>query len=260
MRAAPPPCVDAHLFVPNRRTTHRWHGDRPVRTALLARSALIVGAVLVAVGTVNSLDSGPGGPSGAGTAPETSSPTQSEADPDAETAVAAPSASVPPVQIASASGAPSAGQRPAAPVSVQYPRLGAELPITPTGVATDGQMEIPVDAAEAGWYRYGTAPGAGTGSAVIAAHAGSEETPEGPLYAIREAEPGDEVTVTDEEGAVHAYEVTSVEQLGKEGLDFTPYFARSGPERLVLITCGGQWLPENRSYADNIIVVAVPVR
>ncbi|WP_422116454.1 class F sortase [Brachybacterium sp. UNK5269] len=161
--------------------------------------------------------------------------------------------------VVSAADLPSAEQDArSVPVRIQYPGLGADLPITPTGVAEDGQMEIPADAADAGWYRFGQAPADDAGSTVIAAHAGSEETPEGPLYALRAAEVGDEVTVTDQEGTRHTYAVTSVERLGKDGLDFTPYFTRTGPERLVLITCGGQWLPERGSYADNVIVVAEP--
>lgn len=250
---------------------------------LVTRAVLVAGAALVVVGTATSVDSGTSGPEGTASVPGAPGPAAAPApsdggirsgpEADAETAPgpdsgpgsspsAAPSAAqVPEVQIESAAGVPSGDEPPTtAPARIQYPRLGAELPISPTGVADDGQMEIPADAAEAAWYRYGPAPGAGAGSAVIAAHSGSEATPEGPLYAIRNARAGDEVTVIDQDGTAHVYEVTSVEQLGKNGLDFSPYFTRAGPERLVLITCGGQWLPERGSYADNIIVVAEPAR
>ncbi|MGD6979179.1 MULTISPECIES: class F sortase [Citricoccus] len=157
----------------------------------------------------------------------------------------------------------SAALRPAAPVPapvrLDYEAIGAQMTVVPTGVAGDGQMEIPEDASIAAWYRFGPAPADGEGNTVIAAHAGSEHTPEGPLYALRTARTGDTVRVGDESGRWHAYRVTQVERLGKDGLDFTPYFTRSGPERLVLVTCGGQWLPERQSYADNIIVVAESV-
>jgi hypothetical protein len=33
-------------------------------------------------------------------------------------------------------------------------------------------------------------------------------------------------------------------------------FARDGPPRLTLITCGGPFLPEFGSYRDNVVVVA----
>ena len=146
-----------------------------------------------------------------------------------------------------------------APVRVDYEAIGADLPVVPQGVTGDGQMEIPEDAATAGWYRFGPVPADGEGNTVIAAHAGSEHTPEGPLYRLRDARPGDAVAVVDGSGRTHAFRVASVEHRDKDGLDFTPYFARSGPLRLVLVTCGGQWLPERQSYADNIIAVAEAV-
>lgn len=120
-------------------------------------------------------------------------------------------------------------------------------------------MDIPDDAAQAAWYEYGKAPADQVGTTVISAHAGSQETPVGPLYALKDSRPGEEVTVLDEAGVAHHYEVTQVEQLGKDGLDFAPYFERTGKHRLVLITCGGQWIDERGSYADNIIVVAEPL-
>lgn len=161
----------------------------------------------------------------------------------------------------SAAGVPS--EDPAAqsmaPIRLEYPRLDVQMPVAATGVAEDGQMAIPEDAGTAAWYRHGPAPGSDSGTTVIAAHAGSAETPEGPLYSLRTARSGDVVTVEDGGGGRHEYRVTSVERLGKDGLDFTPFFDRAGPQRLVLITCGGQWLPERNSYADNIIVVAEPL-
>jgi hypothetical protein len=37
-------------------------------------------------------------------------------------------------------------------------------------------------------------------------------------------------------------------------------FAREGPPRLTLITCGGPFLAEFGSYRDNVVVVAEPLR
>jgi sortase (surface protein transpeptidase) len=152
-----------------------------------------------------------------------------------------------------------ATERAPAPVRLSYPRIHAEMPVVPTGVADDGQMEIPEDAGTAGWYRFGQAPADARGTTVIAAHAGSEQTPTGPLYALRGARTGDRVEVRDAAGTQRAYRVAAVEQRGKDGLDLTPYFTRDGAPRLVLVTCGGRWIAERGSYADNIIVVAEPL-
>lgn len=144
------------------------------------------------------------------------------------------------------------------PVSVEYPGIGASMPVEPTGVAEDGQMEIPPDAATAGWYRYSATPADGDGTTVIAAHNASPETLDGPLNSLKEARIGDEVQLRTETGAAVTYHVSEVENLGKDGLDLSPYFTRAGGHELVLITCGGRWLPEQGTYSDNVVVTAQP--
>lgn len=146
------------------------------------------------------------------------------------------------------------------PVRLDYPGIDAQMPVEARGVDGDGEMDIPRDASTAAWYEYGPAPGQDRGSTVIAAHAGSEETPVGPLHGLGDAAPGDVVEVEDDDGEVHSYRVSEVEQIGRRGADLEPYFDRQGPHRLVLFTCGGEWLPEAGRYADNIIVVAEPLR
>ena len=145
------------------------------------------------------------------------------------------------------------------PTALVYPTLGIDMPVVPTGVSEDGQMEIPGDAGTAGWYRYGVAPADGMGRTVIAAHNGSPETPVGPLDAISGSRPGDEVRVVDQAGDHHGYRVTSVEHLDKHDVDFGPYFSRTSAPTLVLVTCGGRWLPEEDTYSDNVIVIAEPL-
>jgi len=145
------------------------------------------------------------------------------------------------------------------PVTLRYEAIGATMPIDPVGVAPDGQMEIPEDALRAGWYRYAASPAAEAGAVVVAAHAGSFVTPRGPLYDLRNARQGHLVELTDAAGVTTTWEVTAVEQLGKVTIDFSRYFDRSGPRRLVLITCGGRWDAARQSYDDNIIVTAEPV-
>ena len=236
-------------------------GRRPRRGSRTAGPVLAALAVAVALAGAGCAPAGVGeSPSSApvAAAPPSPAPTASFAAPadadDAGTGLSASRAGTAPVPVAPAALRP---VTPApAPVRLDYAAIGAEMPVVPTGVAGDGQMEIPEDASLAAWYRFGPAPADGEGNTVIAAHAGSEHTPEGPLYRLRDARPGDAVAVVDGSGQTHVFKVVSVERRGKDGLDFTPYFARSGPPRLVLVTCGGQWLPERQSYADNIIVVA----
>lgn len=226
----------------------------------------IVGLALVVVLAVSGCtpDGGtPDVPEAAVSAPDesagSSASTAPEAPGQADTSSSAEDSAADPAEVPVQSSALGQVESAPEPVQISYPDIDAELPVQPRGVADDGQMDIPDDAAQAAWYEYGKAPADGVGTTVITAHAGSEETPIGPLYALKDSRPGEEITVEDESGDEHRYAVTSVEQAGKDGLDFAPYFERAGEHRLVLITCGGQWIPEQNSYADNVIVVAEPV-
>ncbi len=145
------------------------------------------------------------------------------------------------------------------PARVAVPARGLDAPVEPVGAAPDGPLAIPDDVERAGWYRFGPVPGE-PGSAVVAGHVDDAEQGLGAMAALREAEPGDEVVVTDAAGAATRWRVVSRESLDKQALPVDVLFRRDGPPRLTLVTCGGPFLPEVGGYRDNVVVVAEPVR
>jgi sortase (surface protein transpeptidase) len=127
------------------------------------------------------------------------------------------------------------------------------------GVSPDGQMALPEDVDRVGWYRFGPAPGE-DGSAVLAGHVDHREQGLGALAPLRTTEAGDVVVVTDATGRESRWQVVSRELITKQALPLDSIFGREGLPRLVLVTCGGPFLPEFRSYRDNVVVVAEPIR
>ena len=177
-----------------------------------------------------------------------------------EEALAAPGSTPPPgpgpsVPVRDAAPAPPAAVVP--PVRVELPARGLDVPVDPVGTAPDGQMAVPDDVDRAGWYRFGPAPGA-PGSAVVAGHVDDVEQGLGALAALRAAEPGDEVLVTDAAGTVTRWRIAGRELLDKGALPVEDLFRRDGPPRLTLVTCGGPFLPDVGGYRDNLVVVAEP--
>jgi sortase (surface protein transpeptidase) len=146
-----------------------------------------------------------------------------------------------------------------APGRLTIPDLGVDAPVHPVGVAADGQMEIPADVARVGWYRFGPVPG-NPGNAVLAGHVDDAEQGLGALAALREVAVGTEVLVTDAAGVTSRWRVVSRQLIGKQALPTEDLFARTGPPRLVLVTCGGPFLAGTGHYRDNVVVVAEPVR
>ena len=138
------------------------------------------------------------------------------------------------------------------------PARGIDAPVDPVGVEPQGEMTLPADVDRVGWYRFGPVPGAAEGTAVVAGHVDDAEQGLGALAPLRTAEPGDEVLVEAADGAVTRWTVGSRERIEKPGVPLGDLFARTGSPQLVLITCGGPFDAELRSYRDNVVVVATP--
>ena len=145
-----------------------------------------------------------------------------------------------------------------APVRVQVEGTGIDLEVVPVGVEDNGAMTIPDNHVQAGWYRYGPAPGSDSGSSVLAAHVDSR-TEVLPIAGLKNVAPGTRVTVTREDGSQVAYQTQKVENIAKRSLDGHRLFDRTGDHVLKLVTCGGKWLDTENDYEDNVVLTATPV-
>ncbi|GEN81261.1 class F sortase [Actinotalea fermentans] len=176
----------------------------------------------------------------------------------APTPAPAPPADVPDVPVSAATLPPAEQVVP--PTGLAIDALGIALPVEPVGVQPDGQMEIPPQAEVAGWYRFGAAPGDPDGTVVIAAHVDSVASAGlGPFAKLGDLAVGDAVSVTRADGAVVTYAVTGRSSVAKPEVAWGDVFLRDGGPRLVLVTCGGVWHQDRRSYSDNVIVTAEPI-
>jgi hypothetical protein len=145
----------------------------------------------------------------------------------------------------------------AEPVGLTIAKIGLKAkPVRSVGLESDGQLEIPSEK-EIGWYRYGQAPGE-VGSTVLAAHV-SWNGSLGPFADLATIEPGDRINVQLSDGGSRTYEAIERNQYNKGELPAERIWTRSGPESLVLITCGGEFNPAIKRYYDNIVIYAVPV-
>ncbi|MHA3704458.1 class F sortase [Jatrophihabitans sp. YIM 134969] len=144
------------------------------------------------------------------------------------------------------------------PVRLRVPSLAIDAPVDTVGLDADGAMELPEQVDRVGWYRYGASPASTQGATVIAGHVDDAVQGEGAMFDLREAEVGDPVQLTAEDGTVLTYRVASREEFDKRGVPLDALFSSTGPARLVLITCGGEFDRAARSYEDNIVVTALP--
>ncbi len=137
----------------------------------------------------------------------------------------------------------------ATPKRVRLARLGVDAPVSAVGIDTkSGALGIPSDIGRVGWWRDGAAPGDDHGTVLIAGHVDSAKDGAGAFYALKSARRGDVIRLDS-----RRYRVTSVRRVRKQALPSSIY-SRTGPARLVLVTCGGPF--DGRHYRDNVIVTA----
>jgi sortase (surface protein transpeptidase) len=220
---------------------------RTQRATVTAAITLVVAAVTAASAAwalANGPDASPEAPTGFGsTELGDSQPRSPEQGPSRA-----------PAQQASA-GAARSGQS-APPDRVEIPALGVGAPIVPTGVTKAGNAQIPRDGDVVGWYEFGSAPGAVRGNAVLIGHRDTDAEGPGALFDLDLLTPGATISVSAGRQTID-YRVIALRSVEKAGLPAS-LFRRTGPPRLVVITCGGAFLPESGGYQENLYAVAVP--
>jgi len=144
------------------------------------------------------------------------------------------------------------------PVALHLPTLQLSSTVMEV-VAVDGVLQVPADPLKVGWW-IGSAPaGSSTGTTVIDGHIDSAAAGLGVFAHLTDLEDGDLVVVDLASGATVTYQVQARRTYRKtDGLP-AEIFDSAGPARLVLITCGGQFDTDRKSYDDNVIVFANPI-
>lgn len=231
-------------------------------------AAAVAAAVLAGVSTawltrpVGSAEPAAAFPTRAVTTPATPVPGDAGAKTSAS---ASPGTSVPPTALPSIRvhpAAPPAGgagrSRWPAPTALTISGLDLRMKIMPVGIAQDGQMALPTSPADIGWYEYGPRPGE-PGATVLAGHLDSPDYGTGPLARLSGIQAGERVTIT-ASGQTTTYAVSSVTRYEKTQLDLAALFRREGADVLHVVTCAGTFDRETRSYDENVVVVARPLR
>jgi sortase (surface protein transpeptidase) len=141
------------------------------------------------------------------------------------------------------------------PATIRIPAIGVQAPVIQLGLQSDGDLEVPTDFGDTGWWSGGARPGA-VGASVIAGHVDSKSGP-AVFYRLRDLEPGDLVHVSDALGASVTFEVEELEQHPKDEFPTEKVYDSAGFwPMLRLVTCAGSFDQSTGHYRDNTIVYA----
>lgn len=145
-----------------------------------------------------------------------------------------------------------------APIGLRIDRLSVDAPVGAYGVnQRTGQMAVPNNVTDVGWYKFGPSPGE-PGSAVLAAHVDLANSGPGVFFDLQTLEAGDQVVVLREDGSEDQFRVVARTTYEKDDLPLEVIFSREGPPVLTLITCGGGFNTNLSRYDSNVVVFAVP--
>ena len=141
----------------------------------------------------------------------------------------------------------------APPVQLLIPLLDVHRAVEMVGVDEFGTLQLPVNAWNAGWYRWGPVPGA-PGDAVIEGHAGYPKHPMifGKLAALQ---PGARIVVVLADGTQQLFIVASMTSV-PAGTTPPGLGSFSGRPRLTLVTCTGHFDKKNYWYSDRLLLEA----
>ena len=142
------------------------------------------------------------------------------------------------------------------PQLLRIPAIGVRANLLPLGLEQDGTVQVPpLDSPDAGWYRYSPVPG-DIGPAVLLGHVDSAATGPSVFFALNALHPGDRVEVDRDDGSTASFRVDRVTSYPKSAFPTAAVYGRTDGPELRLITCGGPFDHEERSYRDNIVVFA----
>jgi hypothetical protein len=162
---------------------------------------------------------------------------------------------------AAASPPPDAPQRAAPgppPVAVSVPAIGVRSELLSLGLDADGALAVPQpgpDYDKAAWFTGSPRPG-DIGPAVIEGHVDSAATGPSVFYELGRLMPGDRIEVTRADGSVVPFVVYDVRVVPKDDFPTLDVYGNTPGPELRLITCGGPFDGEARSYQDNVVVFA----
>ncbi|TES47752.1 class F sortase [Shouchella lehensis] len=138
------------------------------------------------------------------------------------------------------------------PSKLRIPALDVEAPITEVGLLENGQMGVPDNGTDVGWYEPGTKPG-GRGNAVLAGHVDDKNGPAVFFY-LGDLEENDSIFVTDDNGEELEFTVDRIEKYPYNDAPLTEIFGSTDHKQLNLITCTGTFDRQTGNHDERLVV------
>lgn len=141
---------------------------------------------------------------------------------------------------------------PGLPTRLIIPKINVNANIQELGVNSNGDMDVPNNITDVGWFKLGSRPGE-KGSAVIAGHLDGKNS-KGVFANLNKLKEGDQLHIQDNNGKLFVFII-------RESRIYDPGYAEeifnsNDSAHLNLITCDGVWDKNKKSYSKRLVVFA----
>jgi LPXTG-site transpeptidase (sortase) family protein len=143
----------------------------------------------------------------------------------------------------------------AVPTQLVIPAIGLRTRLIQLGLNRSGTLQVPPSTDVAGWFDDSPHPGQ-PGPAIIAGHVDSYRGP-AVFFNLSQLRRGDRIYVRRSDGTMAVFTVTNVNTYLKSAFPTTAVYGPAAGAQLRLITCGGTFDYQRRSYLSNVVVFAV---
>lgn len=140
------------------------------------------------------------------------------------------------------------------PVSIDIPSIDVKAAIEPTGVLENGEMGVPENVDQVGWFEPGYKPGA-KGHSVFAGHVDSLTGP-AIFYDLKKVKAGEKVALTDADGRKMVFSITAIKSYETDEAPIEKIFGKSDARMINLITCTGDFNRSIGSHEERLVVTA----
>ena len=146
----------------------------------------------------------------------------------------------------------------AIPVRLVIPAIGINALVLPVGVRSDGDLATPTRHPwdDVGWYGLGPHPGE-RGSAVIDGHLDRPGGYPAIFWRLRDIQVGTYIQVINSTGQTLHFRVSRIAYYTPDQAPLQDIFGNLGGTYLNLITCAGDWIPDQHQTTLRLVVYAI---
>jgi LPXTG-site transpeptidase (sortase) family protein len=140
---------------------------------------------------------------------------------------------------------------PGLPVRLIIPAINVDANIQQVGITSEGDMEVPSNTVDVGWFKLGSRPGE-KGSAVISGHVDGKNGEVAVFTNLDKLKKGDKLYIQDDKGTTTSFVV-------RESRTYTPGYAEevfslNDSAHLNLVTCDGVWDKNKKIYTKRLVL------